>query len=164
MKQFLCILLTVGLLLSLSACGDPQMNAAEKVLRLYLADNEGVDAAYYEALTPGREDPEEPIRRVLKEQAGEYVTDSFITDYGSGTTFSSYYRRIYEKELMAQIKTLKLSMGEDGNYQFDATIYLTDPAGNRTTAFFNGTVSFDEAGKIEDISLGGTGMEALMRP
>ena len=162
MKRLVNIILCVCLILPLVSCGDPQKNGAEDVLRLYLADNEELYEAYHLAHTPGAHDTETPIREVLKTQAGELVSEEFIEDFARGSTFSTFSLLIWRNEFTAKIKTMSLEECPEG-YLFDTVVRVVLPDGSTMDAFLNGTVELDETGKIRNISLGGTGMEELMK-
>lgn len=162
MKRLVYIILCVCLLLPVAACGDPQKNGAEDVLRLYLADNEELYEAYRLCHTPGADDTEGPIREVLQAQAGEQVSEEFVEDFSQGCTFSTFSLLIWRNDFGAKIKTMSLEECEDG-YLFDTVVRVVLADGTAMDAFLNGNVQLDDAGKVRNISLGGTGMEELMK-
>lgn len=162
MKRLVCIILCTCLMLPFSGCGDPQKNGAEDVLRLYLADNEALYEAYHLTHTPGADDTEGPVREVLKNQAGDLLSEEFMEDFSRGSTFSTFSLLIWRNGFEAKIKTMSLEECEEG-YLFDTVVRVVLADGSSMDAFLNGTVQLDEIGKIRNISLGGSGMEELMK-
>ena len=162
MKRLIYMMLCVCLMLSFAACGDEQMNGAEEVLRLYLADNRELQEAYRLCHTPGADDTEGPIREVLMVQAGDVLSEEFIDDFVRGSTFSSVSLLIWRNGYEAKIKSMTLEQTEDG-YLFDTVVRVVLEDGSAMEALLNGTVQLNEEGKIRNIALGGSGMEELMK-
>ena len=159
-RRVLCLVIAACLLLGLTACGDVNKSAAETVLRLYLSTNEELMAAYGEASAPGAD--ESAILTVLEAQAGAYLAEDFMEDFAQGNTFSLFCRMAYGSGFTSEFTKLRITKSE-GQYLYDASLHIQFPDGGELKASVNGTVLFDESGKIRDITLGGSGMEALMQ-
>ena len=164
MKRFLCLLLALCLVVSLAACGDEQKTAAEDVLRLYLATNEELLEAYEKFYESEALDPEgTAVRQVLEEQTEGKVSSDFVDAFLRGSTFSSFFMQSMVMEFESRVKSLKVEKAQtEGQYLYEAVLILSYSDGSTTQAPVNGAVQFNDEGLIQTISLGGSGMEAII--